>query len=122
MLITETGTTPRRRAPIPGGPTAARLTPPDVSDQVAVVHVEIPAGGGMPEHDHGPSEILLIPLTGSVEVTHGGQPRTLSAGMTAHIARGERVSLANRGSQPVSLLVVASPPAFANRISSWPAA
>jgi quercetin dioxygenase-like cupin family protein len=64
----------------------------------------------MPEHDHGVSEIVLIPLSGSVNLHHDGQARTLSAGMTAHIATGERVSLANPGAEPASLMVVTSPP------------
>lgn len=122
MLIADTGTTPRRRAPLPGGPTAATLTPAGISDQVAAVHVEIPAGGGMPEHDHGTSEIVLIPLSGSVELRHDGQASTLSPGMAAYIAIGERVSLGNPGSEPVSLIVVASPPEFAGRLARWPAA
>jgi hypothetical protein len=54
MLVADISATPRRRAPIPGGPTAA-LTPAGSSSQVAAVHVEIPAGGGMPEHAHGAS-------------------------------------------------------------------
>lgn len=122
MLISEIRTTPRLRAPIPGGPTAAPLIPTGVSDQVAVVHVEIPAGGGMPEHDHGASQIVLIPLSGSIEVQQANQTRILSAGMAAHIATGERVSLANPGSEPASLMVIASPPQFAERLATWPAA
>lgn len=63
-----------------GGPTAALLTPADASERVAAIHVKLPAGGGMPEHDHGASEVLLVPLAGSVEVRHGGQAWTLSVG------------------------------------------
>lgn len=122
MLITEIGTVPRRRAPVPGGPTAAMLTDPDTSSQVAVVHLEIPADGGMPEHDHGDSEIVLIPLSGSVELWHRGEPRTLRTGMAGHIATGERVSLANPGPEPASLLVVVTPPQFAERLAAWPTA
>ncbi|MFS4091203.1 cupin domain-containing protein [Streptomyces sp. AF1A] len=122
MHIAEIATAPRHRAPVPGGPTAALLTTPGTSDQLAVLHVEIPAGGGMPEHDHGSSQIVLIPLAGSVEVHHDGQVRTLSAGMAAHIGTGERVRLANPGSEPASLMVVAGPPEFAGRVTTWPAA
>jgi quercetin dioxygenase-like cupin family protein len=122
MIIGQISTTSRRRAPIPGGPTVASLTPASSSGQVAVVHVEIPAGGGMPEHDHGASEIVLIPLSGTAELRNDGQTQTLSAGMAAWIARGERVSLANPGPEPASLMVVASPPEFARRLAAWPAA
>ena len=76
----------------------------------------------MPEHDHGASQIVLIPLSGSVELCHDGTRRTLSAGSAAHIATGERVSLVNPGTEPASLMVVASPPEFAGRLASWPLA
>lgn len=121
MLIIEIDTVPRRRAPIPGGPIAAMLTTPGTSSQVAIVHLEILAGGTMPEHDHGPSEIVLIPLSGSIDLQHDGQLRTLSAGVTAHIAIGEQVSLANTGSEAACLMVVVAPPQFAERIAAWPA-
>lgn len=122
MLITEIDTALRRRAPVPGGPTAAILTHADTSSQVAVVHLEIPADGGMPEHDHGASEIVLIPLSGSVELWHDSKPRTVTTGMTAHVATGERVSLANPGPEPALLMVVVSPPQFAERLAAWPLA
>jgi len=121
MHITDIAGTARRRAPVPGGPTAAVLTAED-ADQVAVMHLEIPADGGMPEHDHGPSQIVLIPVAGSVEVHHGGQVEVLSRGAVAHIGVGERVSLANPGGEPASLMVVVSPPEFARRLASWPLA
>jgi quercetin dioxygenase-like cupin family protein len=121
MYVTEIAASPRRRSPMPGGPTVALLTSSETSDQVAILHVELPAGATMAEHDHGASQIVLIPLTGSVEVHHDGQARTLTAGSAAaHIGLGERVSLANPGDKPASLLVVASPPEFAGRLASWP--
>src|SRR5579875_3360645 len=122
MHIAEIGGGTRRRAPFPGGPTAEPLVPAEISGQVAVVHLEIPAGGGIPEHDHGASQIVLIPLSGSAELHHDGQARALSPGMAAHIAMGERVRLANPGTEPASLMVVASPPEFAGHLESWPAA
>jgi quercetin dioxygenase-like cupin family protein len=122
MLIADISTAPRLRAPIPGGPTAAPLIQAGGPDRVAAVHLEIPAGGEMPEHDHGASEILLIPLSGTAELRYQGQVRALTAGMAAHIATGERVGLANRGNEPASLMVVASPPDFAGRVAKWPAA
>ncbi|MEH0421203.1 cupin domain-containing protein [Streptomyces sp. B21-083] len=122
MHVAKTGTAVRRRAPLPGGPTAEALIAPGVSEQVAVVHVEIPPGGCLPEHDHGSSQIVLVPLSGTVELSHDGESRTLVAGSVAHIATGERVALANPGTEPASLMVVASPPQFAERLASWPAA
>lgn len=110
MLVTDIDTAPRRRAPLPGGPIATPLIPAGASGQVAVVHIEIPAGGGMPEHDHGSSEIVLIPLSGSFDIHHDGQVRSVSAGTTVHIGTGERVRLANPGSESATVMVLASPP------------
>ncbi|WP_406152128.1 cupin domain-containing protein [Streptomyces sp. NBC_01012] len=85
--------------------------------------MELPVGGSMPEHDHGLSQIVLIPVAGTIELHHNGQTRTLQAGASAaHIAVGDRVSLSNPGDAPASLMVVASPPQFVDRLASWPVA
>jgi quercetin dioxygenase-like cupin family protein len=121
MLVVQISTVSRRQPPFPEGPTVATVILPGDSAQVAAVHVEIPAGSGLPEHDHGASEIVLIPLSGTAELRHDGQARALSAGMAAHVGRGERVSLANPGPEPASLMVVASPADFARHVATWPA-
>ncbi|MFH8737680.1 cupin domain-containing protein [Streptomyces sp. NPDC017964] len=118
MCVADTGSASRRRVPVAGGPTAAPLTTASASDQVAVIHVEIPPGGGMPEH--GASQIVLIPDSGTVQVRHGQDVHTLVPGSAAHIDTGERVSLANLGTEAASLMVVASPPEFASRLAAWP--
>ncbi|MDX3847095.1 cupin domain-containing protein [Streptomyces europaeiscabiei] len=82
--------------------------------------MEIPPGSGMPEHDHGASQIVLIPVAGSVQVRRGQDVHTLAPGSAAHLDAGERVSLANLGTEPASLVVVASPPEFAHRLAAWP--
>jgi quercetin dioxygenase-like cupin family protein len=120
MHVTGTGTATRHRAPVPDGPVATPLTTPETSDRVAVVHLELPVGGRLPEHDHGPSQIVLIPLSGSVELRHGQNLHALGPGSAAPIDTGERVSLANAGTGPASLTVVASPPEFASRLAARP--
>ncbi|MDQ0957966.1 quercetin dioxygenase-like cupin family protein [Streptomyces sp. B4I13] len=100
MHVADTESATRRRAPVADGPTAAPLTTATTSDQVAVIHLEIPPDGGMPEHDHGASQIVLIPVSGSVQVRHGQDVHTLGPGSAAHIDTGERVSLANLGTEP----------------------
>lgn len=122
MHVAHTDTTPRHRAPFPGGPVAAPLVPPGVSDRVAVIRLEIPPGAGLPEHDHGTSQVVLLPVSGAVELTHDGDTHELRAGSTALIDIGERVRLANPGDEPASVLVVASPPDFAAHVVSWPTA
>lgn len=65
MQISEYGTGPHHRAPFPDGPVVEILTDTGAGHrQLAAVRVEIPAGGSMPEHDHGESETLVVPLEG----------------------------------------------------------
>ena len=122
MYITRIGTTPRRRAPIAGGPTMEVLVAAETSDNIAMVQVWIPPGGGLPEHDHGPSEIVLVHVSGSIELRQGDQHHRLAPGAVAHIATGERVSLANPGTEPAVMMIVASPPEFVARLAKWPVA
>lgn len=117
MYIAEIAAADGRGGTEAAGPGAQSLLPAATSERVAVIHVQLPPGLGMPEHDHGPSEIVLIPVSGSVEVHHDGQFSTLTAGAAAaHIGVGERVGLANPGQETAHLLVVASPPDFAARV------
>lgn len=122
MHLARIGTTPRRRAPIPGGPTMEVLVAGDTSDTIGIVQVWIPPGGGLPEHDHGPSEIVLIHVSGLIELRQGDQHHSLGPGAVAHIATGERVSLTNPGTDPAVMMIVASPSDFVARLASWPAA
>lgn len=122
MHLTKIGTTPRRRAPLPGGPSMEVLVAAEMSDKIAMVQVWIPPGGGLPEHDHGPSEIVLVHISGSIDLRQGDQQHSLAPGAVAHIATGERVSLTNPGTETAVMMIVASPPEFVARITSWPAA
>jgi quercetin dioxygenase-like cupin family protein len=120
MHVAEVGTHPRR-SPSLGGPSAEPLITTGISELIGVIHLEIPAGAAIPEHDHGASQIVVIPLTGSLELSQGEHRRPLSKGMAAHIGLGERVGLANRDVRPATVMVIASPPEFADRIAaSWP--
>ncbi|MEU4291656.1 cupin domain-containing protein [Kribbella sp. NPDC026596] len=94
----------------------------ETSDNIAMVQVWIPPGGGLPEHDHGPSEIVLVHVSGSIQLQHGDQQHRLAPGAVAHIATGERISLSNPGTEPAVMMIVASPPDFIARIAGWPAA
>ncbi len=123
MHIAAAGTGTRRRAPIPAGPIVEMLTPDAAAGgQPAVVHMEFPAGAGLPEHDHGASHIVLVSLTGTVELRQGERVGTLAQGAAAHIPAGERISLRNPGDQPATVMMVATPPDFVAHLASWPAA
>ncbi|TCO42393.1 hypothetical protein EV646_11314 [Kribbella antiqua] len=89
MYLTRIGTTPLRRAPVPGGPTMEVLVAAETSGNIAMVQVWIPPGGGLPEHDHGPSEIVLVHVSGSIELHQGDQQHRLAPGAVAHLATGD---------------------------------
>ncbi|MCE3556446.1 cupin domain-containing protein [Pseudonocardia sp. RS11V-5] len=122
MNIVEITSAPARRAPTPDGPTVRLVSDPDGGAPVAVLHVTVPAGGSMPEHDHGPSHVVLIPLRGRIRLHHDGVDHDLAPGTATHIGIGERVSLANPATDNAELLAVAAPPDFAAALSRWPAA
>lgn len=120
MHVSEIGTHPRR-SPGVNGPSAEALITSGVSELIGVLHLEIPAGVALPEHDHGASQIVLIPLSGALELRQGAHRLPLSYGMAAHVGLGERVGLANPDNVPATVMVIASPPEFVDRIATvWP--
>lgn len=123
MRVVAIGSGPTRQAPLPGGPTAEVLFDDEAAaGQLGVAHVQIPPGGGMPEHAHGDSVALLVPLTGEVVIAGGDQQERVAQGVVVLIDRGERVRLANETSESVSALAVFVPAGFVRALSSWPAA
>lgn len=120
MHVSEIGTHPRRSPGI-NGPSAEPLITTGISELIGVIHLVIPAGVAIPEHDHGASQIVLIPLSGSLELRQGEHRRPLSYGMAAHIGVGERIGLANLDAVPATVMLIASPPQFVHRIATtWP--
>lgn len=89
---------------------------------MGVAHVILPAGGGMPEHDHSSSATLLIPIEGSVTLVdaEGEGSFDLDPGSVATIPIGHRVSLVNPGERDAKLMVVFDPPDFTKQLDSWP--
>lgn len=109
-----------RHGPGPGGPQVEVLLD-GAGTGVAVLGVTIPAGAGMPRHDHGPSSVVLVPLAGSVSVGDGeGDPVELPVGTVGTIGVGEQVRLENSGEGEARVLVVLSPPDFVESVRAWP--
>lgn len=109
-----------RHAPGPGAPRVEVLLD-GTGTGVAVLGVTIPAGAGMPRHDHGPSSVVLVPLVGSLVVGDGeGDPVELSAGTIGAIDVGEQVQVKNSGEGEARVLVVLSPPDFVESVEAWP--
>ncbi|MEZ5077564.1 MAG: cupin domain-containing protein [Solirubrobacterales bacterium] len=113
----------QRRPGIPDGPLAEVLIGPDRGLGVGAVQITVAPGAGMPVHDHGPSDALLIPLAGAVRLLDAdGRAFEAGAGTVVAIPRGERVRLENVGSEEARLVAVFSPADFVGDVQRWPLA
>lgn len=122
MRVFTTGSGPVHQAPFPNGPTAQVLVgEQSASGQLAAAYVTIPAGGNMPEHAHGESTALVVPLTGELLIRSGQHEEKVAPGVVVLLDQGERVCLSNETSQPVSMLGVFAPAGFIGAVASWPA-
>ncbi|HEY1277372.1 MAG TPA: cupin domain-containing protein [Thermoleophilaceae bacterium] len=124
MQRVEVGQGDRRRPPVANGPIAELLLGADGDTRFGVAHIVVPPGAGMPAHDHGVSETLLVGLSGRArlaEAESGGATVELQAGAIATIPVGRRVTLENAADDEAHLLAIFSPADFAARIADWPA-
>jgi quercetin dioxygenase-like cupin family protein len=87
---------------------------------VGVVRVEVPAGAVMPEHSHGGSDVVLVSVDGTIEITKGPDTLVIEAGDAALVRSDETVALRNPGAQAAEVLVAAGPPHFVAGIRQWP--
>lgn len=114
-----------RRAPVEGGPLAEVVLGAENGLPFGVVQVTVPADGAMPAHDHGDSVVALVPLAGAanlIDVDNDERTVPIEPGTLTTIPVGRRVRLENPSAEEARLLVVVSPPDFAERISAWPPA
>lgn len=114
---------PARRAPFPDGPVVRVVADGENGSAFGVVEVAVPPGAALGDHDHGPSEVLLIPLTGRACLTETGDGAPsfeLTPGTVTSIPAGCRVRLENPSEDEARLLVVLDPPDFARGFSAWP--
>lgn len=120
MRVIELGRGTVHAAPMEGGPEAEVLVG---GERLAAARVMVPPGGGMPEHEHGESEALVVCQGGRVLVRSGEREEILDAGRMALIWAGERVSVENpSAAEPATLLAFFAPPGFAETLGSWPIA
>lgn len=112
----------RVRAPFPGGPGAEVLIGTEDDWSMGVALVVIPAGGGMPEHEHGSSAAMLFPLDQPVVIVDVGEQAELEAGPgdVVTIPVGDLVEVHNRGEEEATIAVVFSPPDFTRQLDRWP--
>lgn len=121
MELVRAGEAPRHSPPAPNTPTVEVLFGGDEnSPDVGVVRVHVPVGAAMPEHDHGGSDVVLTPVVGVVEITHGDDTIHVGVGDAALVRKDERVSLRNPGDVVAEVIVSAGPPVFVAGIRTWP--
>ncbi|MEM9034697.1 MAG: cupin domain-containing protein [Actinomycetota bacterium] len=121
MELVRSGETVRRKPPVPNTPTVDVLFGGDAdSPDVGVVRVTVPVGAAMPEHDHGGSDVVLVPTAGAVEITQGPDTIHVGVGDAALVRKDERVALRNPGDVAAEVIVSAGPPVFVAGIRAWP--
>lgn len=87
---------------------------------VGLVRVSVPAGGGMPAHRHGGSDVIITPVIGRVTISDGATSVDVEAGSSALVLKDEEVSLTNPGDELAELIVSAGPADFVTGIRQWP--
>lgn len=124
MRVVRIGEGEAHAAPIENGPTAEVLLGEGGGGGLGAARVVVPPNGGMPEHEHGESEALVVCWRGRVLIRgEGGEEETLAPGAMALIGVGERVALRNpSGSEEAELLAFFAPAGFVRALASWPSA
>lgn len=120
MRIIQSGKGTVRAAPMEGSPEAEVLVGGD-GERLAVARVVVPPGGGMPDHEHGESEALVLCQGGRLRIRESGREETLEPGTMALIRIGESVSLENLSDwEAATILAFFAPPGFVETLRSWP--
>jgi quercetin dioxygenase-like cupin family protein len=78
-------------------------------ENLAVMHLLIPAGLEVPPHAH-PGEGVLYCLSGELEVISGGKTVTISSGTAMLVPSGTEVGIKNQKDAAVNALLISSPP------------
>jgi quercetin dioxygenase-like cupin family protein len=83
---------------------------------LSVLELECPPGGGVPLHTHDVADHVLYVLDGVFALTLDGRRETMRPGACAVIPRGQAHGYVNVGEGRGRLLVIATPPASAERV------
>ncbi len=78
-------------------------------ENLAVMHLLIPAGLEVSPHAH-PREGVLYCLSGELEVVSGGETVTISGGTAMLVPSGTEVGIKNQKDAAVNALLISSPP------------
>ncbi|MFI5986216.1 cupin domain-containing protein [Streptomyces sp. NPDC051555] len=101
-LDTTPGSGPALRLDPAGGPFRA----------LAAVRIQVPAGGTVPAHAHGASELLLTGVSGAVVASCGCGAQTVAPGGFAMLPAGKEITLVNEGTEDATVLAVFSQSEF----------
>lgn len=72
--------------------------------------VTVDEGGEIPEHKHGPTEVVLHFLQGQASVTIGGEEKVVQPDAAMHVPIGSSIGLKNTRKEKLQFIAVLSPP------------
>ncbi|WP_424211203.1 cupin domain-containing protein [Streptomyces sp. BI20] len=84
--------------------------------RIAAVRIQVPAGGSVPAHSHGDSELLLTGVAGTVVASCGCGSKTVEPGSFAMLPAGKEISLSNPGTEDATVLAVFSQSEFTENL------
>ncbi|MEO7079764.1 MAG: cupin domain-containing protein [Rhodococcus sp. (in: high G+C Gram-positive bacteria)] len=87
---------------------------------IAMITVDVPAGTAMPQHRHSGSDIIVMPIIGTVNIAQGNEVVVVETGDAVLVTQREAVSLTNPGTEFARLVIAAGPADFVVGISGWP--
>ncbi len=76
--------------------------------------VTIDVGGEIPEHKHGPAEVVLHFLQGQASVITDGEEKLVEPETAVHVPIGSSIGLKNTGKAKLQFIAVLSPPIDVN--------
>ena len=76
--------------------------------------VTIDVGGEIPEHKHGPAEVVLHFLQGQASVITDGEEKLVQPEAAVHVPIGSSIGLKNTGEAKLQFIAVLSPPIDVN--------
>ncbi len=96
--------------------TLYRLVNPVTTDSKNLMSffVTVDVGEEIPEHRHGPAEVMLYFLQGQTSVTIDGEEKTVQSDVSVHVPIGSSLGLKNIGEEKLQFIAVLSPPIDVN--------
>jgi len=76
--------------------------------------VTVGEGGEIPEHKHGPAEVVLHFLQGQASVTIDGEEKLIQSEVALHVPIGSSIGLKNTRKENLQFIAVLSPPIDVN--------